>query len=370
LLGDYESVGMLTGDEEGPPLEGPSVPADDDTAANTLTTVDLVAEVKRVWRHVQRYEQKKSMRTDSRTEKKDMEEELLVHQFTQAFAQASPGRANNSSAASMTKSSAGASTNKSSVADVSAMTSSTQRPESDAAQVFPEKEVVSSSLRGRSRSKDSRLGEHIRSTSVNSRALSSRGESPATGSDYAMMSNGDTEMDGAFISEGMDAFFLSPGKPAKSTLKQQAQQKQHLLHPTQIAAAQKLMQNNKATIAASAAVSAARKSSKATSDGQQHDLVHPYDFTKVKSTGTNFSSKTQTTSNVAMKAHKLEMARKHKEIAHRSRSPPRPPASRNNFVQMQIQKREEEGKDSDSPAGLYSRALKSAKDRKIQREQI
>jgi hypothetical protein len=376
LLGDYESIGMLTGDEEGPPLEGQSTaPADDDTAANTLNTVDLVAEVKRVWRHVQRYEQKKSTKTtDRRIEKKDSEEELLVHQFTQAFAQASPGRASKSSGASMTKSSAGASTTKSSAAGVSTITSSTtQRPASDAAQISPEKEVASSSGRGRSQSKDSRLGEHIRSTSVHSRALSSRGESPVTGSDNAMKSHGDTEMDGAFISEGMDDFFLSPGKPQKSTLKQQAKQKQHLLHPSQVAAAQKLMQNNKATIAAAA--SAAPKSSKVPTGGQQHDLASPYDFTKVKSTGTNFSQKTQTisnttTSNVAMKAHKLEMARKHKELANRSRSPPRPPPSRNNnnIVQMQIQQGEEER--FNSPGGLYARALKNAKDRKIQREQI
>ena len=370
VLRDFESIGMLTGDEEGPHL--PNEPADDDTAANTLATVDLVAEVKRVWRHVQRYEQKKSTKTDSRIEKKDSEEELLVHQFTQAFAQASPGRDNKSTAASMTKSSAGVSMTKPSAAGVSATTTFTQRPvyASGAAQISPEREVVSSS-RGRGRSKDSRLGEHIRSTSVHSRALSSRGESPATGSDYAMMSHGDTEMDGAFISEGMDAFFLSPGKPQKSTLRQKAQQKQHLLHPSQVAAAQKLMQNNKATISASSA--AAPKSSQVPSGGQQqqHDLASPYDFNKVKSTGTNFSQKTQTisntaTSNVALKAHQLEMARKHKELTDRSRSPPRPPASRNNKAQVQNQQREDET--DISPGRLYARALKSAKDRKMQRE--
>jgi hypothetical protein len=35
---------------------------DEDTLANTLDTVDLVAEVKRVWRHVQRYEKKKHVK--------------------------------------------------------------------------------------------------------------------------------------------------------------------------------------------------------------------------------------------------------------------------------------------------------------------
>ncbi|KAK1740318.1 hypothetical protein QTG54_009268 [Skeletonema marinoi] len=371
VLDDFESIGMLTGDEDGPPLEEPNGVADDDTtAANTLNTVDLVAEVKRVWRHVQRYEQKKSMKTDNCIEKKDSEEELLVHQFTQAFVQASPGRANMSSAASMTRSNTGASMAKSSTAGASAMTSSTQRSTSDAAQISPEKEVVSSTSRGRSRSKDSRLGDHIRSTSVHSRALSSKGrESPATGSDYAMMSHGDTEMDGAFISEGMDDFFLSPGKPQKSTLKQQARQKQHLLHPSQVAAAQKLMQNNKAAISASAAP----KPSKIPIGEQQHDLASPYDFNKVKSTGTNYSQKTQTisnttTSNMAMKANKLEKARKQKELTNRSRSPPRPPDSRNIKNATQIQQREMERKESISPARLYAMALKSAKERKTRSE--
>ena len=373
VLDDFESIGMLTGDEEGPPLEGHNGTADDydddTTAANTLNTVDLVAEVKRVWRHVQRYEQKKSMKAaDSRIEKKDSEEELLVHQFSQAFVQASPGRANLSGAASMTRSNAGASVAKSSTAGVSTMTpSTTQRSTKDAAQISPEKEVVSSASRGRSRSKDSRLGEHIRSTSVHSRALSSRGDSPATGSDYAMMSHGDTEMDGAFISEGMDAFFLSPGKQQTSTLKQQAQQKQHLLHPSQVAAAQKLMQNNKAAISA-----ASKQSSKAPSGAQEHDLASPYDFNKVKSTGTNFSQKTQTisnttNSNAAMKAYEFEKARKQNELT--DRSPPRPPNSRSqNVNHVQIQQREEERKEAVSPGSMYRMALKSAKDRKSRRE--
>ena len=356
VLDDFDSIGMLTGDEEGPPLEehnGGAADDDDTTAANTLNTVDLVAEVKRVWRHVQRYEQKKSMKAaDSRIETKGSEEEMLVHQFSQAFVQASPGRPNLTGAATMPRSNnAGAGVAKSNSA--AAMTPSTQRSTKDSAQISPDKEVVSNTNRGRSRSKDSRLGEHIRSTSVHSRALSSRGDSPATGSDYAMMSHGDTEMDGAFISEGMDAFFLSQGKQQTSTLKQQAQKKQHLLHPSQVAAAQKLMQNNKA------AISAASKAP--TGAAQEHDLARPYDFSKVKSTGTNFSQKTQTisnttNSNTAMKAHEMEKTREQKELTDRSRSPRRPPNSWN-------RQREEERKGAVSPGSMYRMALKSAKDR-------
>ncbi len=360
VLDDFDSIGMLTGDEEGPPLDehnGGAADDDDTTAANTLNTVDLVAEVKRVWRHVQRYEQKKSMKAaDSRIETKGSEEEMLVHQFSQAFVQASPGRPKSATATMSRSNNAGAGMAKSNSAGVAPMAPYTQRSTKDATQISPEKEVISNTNRGRSRSKDSRLGEHIRSTSVHSRALSSRGDSPATGSDYAMMSHGDTEMDGAFISEGMDAFFLSPGKQQTSTLKQQAQKKQHLLHPSQVAAAQKLMQNNKAAIS---------DASKAPAQAQEHDLTNPYDFNKVKSTGTNFSQKTQTisnttNSNTAMKAHEVEKTREQKEITNRSRSPPRPPSS---WDRVQIQQREEERKRAVSPGRMYRMALKSAKDR-------
>lgn len=357
---------MLTGDEEGLQLEDQTGTADDDTtAANTLNTVDLVAEVKRVWRHVQRYEQKKSMSTtpNNRIEKRDSEdedEELLVHQFTQAFVQASPGRAIKSSAASMTKSNAASSVTKLSTGGVSTMTPSTNK--SEVAQISPERGVLSSNGRGRSQNKDSRLGEHLRSTSAHSRALASQGrESPATGSDYAMMSHGDTEMDGAFISEGMDAFFLSPGKEQTSTLKQQAQQKQHLLHPSQVAAAQKLMQNKKAEISASLAT---KSSTAPTGEQQQQDLASPYDFNKVKSTGTNFSQKTQTISNTTTSNTAAAMkARQHQELTNRSHSPPRPPNSWN-VNTVQTQQMEEERKEAVSPGRLYRMALKSSKDRK------
>jgi len=175
--------------------------------------------------------------------------------------------------------------------------------------------------------------------------------------DHAMMSHASTEMDGAFISEGMDSFFLSPGKPVKSTLKQQAHQKPHLLHPSQIAAAQKIMQSSKAATKSVAVAKAPHNGGQ-----QHHDLANPYDFNKVKSTGTNISAKTQTisnttSSNAAMKAHKVEMARKHNQL-HRSVSPPRPPSSRN-YEQNQ-QQREEEAM---SPGLLYTRALKNAKGR-------
>jgi hypothetical protein len=177
--------------------------------------------------------------------------------------------------------------------------------------------------------------------------------------DHAMMSHASTEMDGAFISEGMDSFFLSPGKPVKSTLKQQAHQKQHLLHPSQIAAAQKIMQSSKAATKSVAVTKVPHNGGQ-----QHHDLASPYDFNKVKSTGTNISAKTQTisnttSSNAAIKAHKVEMARKHNQMHHRSVSPPRPSISRN-YEQNQQQR--EEG--AMSPGLLYARALKNAKGRK------
>jgi hypothetical protein len=251
----------------------------------------------------------------------------------------------------------------------------------DVAKISPEKEVVSSSSRGRSLSKDSRLGDHIRSTSVHSRAHSSRGEeSPTMGSDHAMMSRGSTEMDGEFISEGIDSFFVSQGMPSKSTLHQQAHQKKHLLHPSQVAAAQKLIQNNRAAISASKVPAASGQQQQQ----QKYDLQIPYDFKKVKSTGTHTSAKTQTISNTtnfnAMKGHKLEMARKQKQLQQDQRqslSPPRPPAvSRKNnteTLQQQQQQQEEQQQVKEkeeghvSPGLLYARALQNAKDRKFQK---
>ena len=360
ILKDFESIGMLTGDEEGPPLDDPNEAADDDTAANTINTVDLVAEVKRVWRHVQRYEQKKSMKADNRIETKESEDEMFVHQFNHAFAQASPGRGNKSIETNTMTAKKRENMTKSGSADDSAMATSNQDPRKDAVQISQEENEVVSNSRGRSHIKDNRLGQHIRSTSLHSRALSSRGESPANGSDYAMMSHGDTEMDGAFISEGMDEFFLSPGKPQKSSLKQ-AQQKEHLLHPSQVAAAQKLMQNKKAAISAAAA----KKSSKVSNGAKHDDLAKPYDFDKVKSTGTNYSQKTQTISNTTTSKTALK-ALERKNLTNRTRTPPRSPASRNKNVQTQEKGVERNG--AMSPGSLYANALKNAKERKIQRE--
>ena len=51
-----KSIGLLTEDADLPPTGSNG---DDDTAAGTLDTTDLVAEVRRVWRHVRRYEKKK-----------------------------------------------------------------------------------------------------------------------------------------------------------------------------------------------------------------------------------------------------------------------------------------------------------------------
>jgi len=56
--GDNDSKLTAELDDDEPTLNN-----DEDTLPNTLDTVDLVAEVKRVWRHVHRYEKKKNVRS-------------------------------------------------------------------------------------------------------------------------------------------------------------------------------------------------------------------------------------------------------------------------------------------------------------------
>jgi hypothetical protein len=60
---------------------------DEDTLLNTLDTVDLVAEVKRVWRHVQHYEKKKHVKKQMkqkylRNDLENIDEEEVMDEFT------------------------------------------------------------------------------------------------------------------------------------------------------------------------------------------------------------------------------------------------------------------------------------------------
>jgi hypothetical protein len=304
LHGDDTSIGMLTGEEDDePPM---SSRGDDDTAANTLDTVDLVAEVKRVWRHVQRYETKKHQKKDMKRQlrknsrginaansgsiQKELDRDamekirendnLMMGQLLQQFSE-------------MQHEPRCGDSNLSDITPFSSRGRASERPP-----IIPS---------------DGRLGKHIRSTSSHSCAHVEPPDSPGLDSNQAMASRASTEKDAVFLNQGVDEFYEGQAKqninghgrkasPHSGISSAQYQQNSKL---------RQLRTQYLNEVQSSEKVP--RQYSKGPGNHHQH-LSTPYDMTKTKSTGTSFTQKTQQTSNMTTsQSTKLrsDMARKY-----------------------------------------------------------
>ena len=245
----------LTGDleEEAPPVEAKR---DDESLTQTLDTVDLVAEVKRVWRHVQRYENKKEKKKQFRDHYQQggtiegAQELESPNKIDQMFYQL--GELNN---APMTPQHDGAS-------KMSELTSSPGLPRAPTS-------------RGRSNQRPSttsegRLGQHIRSTSAHSRTHA-RAQSPGMDSNEAKPSSlSSRENDAVPSNEKIGDATKSKGIHGAGRPRS-----------AHVVSMQEQLRNHQAKRYPS-----------------QPDLSKPYDLSKVKSTGTSFTQKTQRTSNM------------------------------------------------------------------------
>lgn len=274
----------LTGDleEEAPPVEPKQ---DDESLTRTLDTVDLVAEVKRVWRHVQRYENRKEKKKQFRDHYQqggtiegahELESPNGMGQMFHQF-----GELNTSP---MTHQHDGAS-------KISELTSSPGLPRATAS-------------RGRSNQRPSttsegRLGQHIRSTSAHSRTHA-RAPSPGMDSNEAKPSSLSSRENVAVLSNEKN----SGATKSRGTYGAGRPKSAHVV------SMQEQLRNQQAQ-----------------RYPPQSDLSKPYDLSKVKSTGTSFTQKTQRISNMdgapisspevrsdsspSSRQVKLEMARKY-----------------------------------------------------------
>eukprot|EP01082_Thalassiosira_pseudonana_P007025 g15063.t1 g15063 contig21:468286-472050(+) len=271
---DYEasSLGNITGDYDNdgvPPTDHNG--GDDDTATNTLDTVDLVAEVKRVWRHVQKYERKKQKK------------KKLIQQYRN-------GGAN--------------------LENVDEEVAEFTSPDDDANHIqrvmhnfnhlnMQDDEVANDHVvRGRAAESPVRgpLDQHIRSTSVHSRTLASPGHSES-----AMASRASTEKDVNFVSEGVEMFYES----------QTSHYPHHRIPRTHH---HKTRPNSSST----KPQGPVKENSHSHEYSPEPDLSKPYDMTKSKSTGTAFSSKTTKQSN--MTSQPSSYSTMHPEVAHQQSS--------------------------------------------------
>jgi len=244
---------LLTGEDdfnnsinELPPLEK----GDDDTVANTLDTVDLVAEVKRVWRHVQRYEKKKDKKKQLKekyrqsrnmdsvdehgTVENDEEEDgtiegdddELLRQFkklqTATAPRATQHQRQHEQQQHEQQQHYGGDSKVSQHAHQQQQHYDGDSKYSDITSSTPHRVPPTNNInsgRGRASDRpattiDGRLGKHIRSTSAHSRTHTPSNDIPASpglDSNHAMTSHASTkgtEKDLTFLNEGVDDFFF------------------------------------------------------------------------------------------------------------------------------------------------------------------
>ena len=247
----------LTGDleEEPPPVEAKQ---DDESLTQTLDTVDLVAEVKRVWRHVQRYENKKEKKKRFRDHyqqggtiegAQELESPNMMDQMLHQF-----GELNT---VPMTPQHDGAS-------KMSELTSSPGLPRATASR-------GRSNQRPSTTSSEGRLGQHIRSTSAHSKTHA-RAPSPGMDSNEAKPSSLSSRENEAVFSNEKHSSGATKPKEAYGAGRPKS---------THVASMQEQLRNRQAQRHPS-----------------QSDLSKPYDLSKVKSTGTSFTQKTQRISNM------------------------------------------------------------------------
>jgi hypothetical protein len=306
----------LTGEVEDEPST--SHQGDDDTAGNTLDTVDLVAEVKRVWRHVQRYENKKHIkkqmkkqylgknhggknvsdgdnvlgRLDEGGEMEELEENnttVINSRFLQSIQMHTPPKHNGdggSKFSDITPSST----------DHIRGTASKRRP------TIPT---------------DGRLGTHIRGTSSHSRAHTPAPGSPGMDSAHAMASHASTrastEKDAVFLNEGVEEFYEDPGKQTMKQFQNRNGATAIAHHSHLGTSSAQYRQSVRYEQAAYSTSHSIEEGQGLTQEEDNRLLSQPYDMTKVKSTGTSVTHTTQRVSNMSTTPHALrsEMARKY-----------------------------------------------------------
>jgi len=217
------SIGKLTDDNasyDEPLMEDSK--QDDDTAANTLETVDLVAEVKRVWRHVQRYEKKKLEKKEAKRESRNRGRSSAGGGNEQNVGQSQSdeylGTLNEDddveerNPMEMMIQQFGDMQNISEIQNTSTSISDQHQINNG-----PSQGISNNNNRGRRTNRppttpmDGRLGKHIRSTSAHSRTHTpATCNSPGLDSNNALPSQASTngtEKDVNFLHEGVDDFF-------------------------------------------------------------------------------------------------------------------------------------------------------------------
>jgi hypothetical protein len=322
-LGKDDNDSKLTGEVGDEPSL--SYRGDDDTAANTLDTVDLVAEVKRVWRHVQRYEKKKHI-------KKQMKRQYFSNTHDD-------GTDGDNVLCSVFQDAEMEEIDRNNPTAINSLL--LQPKYNDDGGLKLPREMATNHIRGRASERppmiptDGRLGTHIRSTSSHSRSHTPARDSPEMDSTHAMASQASTrastEKDAVFLNEGVDAFYEGRVKQAMKLYQDRiaaTTTAQHSHHGTQ---SRQPQQHARSAQARTQIVNRLHHttpqmlSEHSNEVGQgliqeEHNrpLSQPYDMTKVKSTGTSFTHTTQRVSNMSTAPDTLrsEMARKYMKQRH------------------------------------------------------
>ena len=264
---EASSLGNLTGEYDlPPPNDGEN---DDDTATNTMNTVDLVAEVKRVWRHVQKYEKKKEQKKNlmaqyqngggvGEREVQDSSMEEMIgrfHEMNQQEVNLDDTR-------------------------VSELTGFSQIHSSGAAM-----KSYGAGVPNNSGGRRSPLEQHIEQTRGQNFQFNSPGQS------YNNASHASTEKDVAFVNDGVDLFFDESQAPMNANI--------NTVHPHVPLTHHHKNQQTNYGHHTSIPLSHHQKQQRIPDSKNSVDshLAQPYDMTKSRSTGTALSSKTQKTSN-------------------------------------------------------------------------
>ena len=306
----------LTGEAEDEASTGHQ--GDDDTAGNTLDTVDLVAEVKRVWRHVQRYEKKKHI-------KKQMKKQYLgKNQGGKNVSDGDNFLGRLDEGGEMEELEENNTTVMNSRFLQSIQRHTSPKHNGDGGSKFSDITPSSTDhIRGRASERrptiptDGRLGTHIRGTSSHSRAHTPAPGSPGMDSAHAMASHASTrastEKDAVFLNEGVEEFYDDRVKQAMKQYQNRngATAVAQNSHPgTSTAQYRQSVRYEQAAYSTSHSI---EKGQGLTQEEDNRLLSQPYDMTKVKSTGTSVTHTTQRVSNMSTTPHALrsEMARKY-----------------------------------------------------------
>ena len=333
-----------------PPTNGNG---DDYTVTNTLDTVDLVAEVKRVWRHVQRYERKKQTKKEHREKLRrqysqnsgQIEEETAGKDEGRGVDDNDPDQVvanymnqlkekeeNDEVDEDENKNPMGMMMHQFNQLHTSAQQQQRNTPSNQVRAAPRNTTSENSNSRGRSQTTfndNGRLGKHIRSTSAHSRTHSTTNRSSHEvpnspgGLDStqatAVASHASTEKDVAFLNSGVDGFYEGQGDMMNNGLQQNQQQ----LNP----ARQYNRSNRVASMIQQNQQQQQRKHQqfqqqrfvdkrllRSAVNALQHEqsndhqkppeptssaaLLKPYDMTKTISMGTSFTQNTQRISNL------------------------------------------------------------------------